>query len=207
LVLAQYGTWSGISFTTVMPPLPGILTWSTSTSGSRLSETEKCRTSYAAAALSSLGTFANLAHVHLWYERAFSHCVAPLGSLEEGIATWAEYATCIGLSLTADDELTVIAPHWLGDLFEMRVRHKPRARKSRDLREPAFIEALARPMAAASHRRLISLDRPERFVGLRRMLDDDGIARMHTAGLEHHAHDTGLSDDLAGMCSIEHGRQ
>lgn len=63
----------------------------------------------------------NQASVHRWYPFP----VAPLSSLEEAIATWPEYATCVGLWLDRDDALHVIAPHGLDDLFGMVVRHNP----------------------------------------------------------------------------------
>jgi uncharacterized protein len=74
----------------------------------------------------------NQAHVHQWYEESFGIAVPALRSLEEGIATWPEYATCVGLSLTAKDELQVMAPHGLTDLFALRVRHNP-ARATADV--------------------------------------------------------------------------
>ncbi|WP_394778283.1 nucleotidyltransferase family protein, partial [Undibacterium sp.] len=67
----------------------------------------------------------NQAAVHIWFERYFGHAVAPLESLEQGIASWPEYATCVGLALDDDDTLQVIAPHGLEDLFSMTVRHNP----------------------------------------------------------------------------------
>lgn len=79
----------------------------------------------------------NQAHVHLWYEQAFGKPVGAVTSLEEGLATWPETATCVGLSLRADDALDVIAPHGLEDLFALRLRHNP-LRVDRDI----FIERI-----------------------------------------------------------------
>lgn len=67
----------------------------------------------------------NQAHVHLWYEQAFGKPVGAVTSLEEGLSTWPEYATCVGLSLGCDDALDVIAPHGLEDLFALRLQHNP----------------------------------------------------------------------------------
>ena len=67
----------------------------------------------------------NQAGVHLWYERHFGFAVPPLASLEEAIATWPEYATCVAVRLTADDRLDIVAPWGLDDLFSMTVRHNP----------------------------------------------------------------------------------
>lgn len=67
----------------------------------------------------------NQAWIHQWFQQRQAQVVAPLQSLAEGIATWPEYATCVGVSLRADDTVEVIAPHGLQDLFELRVRHNP----------------------------------------------------------------------------------
>ncbi|MGG1948711.1 nucleotidyltransferase family protein [Trinickia sp. NRRL B-1857] len=67
----------------------------------------------------------NQAGVHLWYESKFGQAVAPFESLQEAVASWPEVATSVGLTLRADDSIEVIAPHGLGDLFAMVVRHNP----------------------------------------------------------------------------------
>jgi uncharacterized protein len=67
----------------------------------------------------------NQAHVHHWYERVFGISVPVLQSLEDGIASWPEYATCVGLCLTTGGQLEVLAPHGLSDLFALQVRHNP----------------------------------------------------------------------------------
>jgi len=67
----------------------------------------------------------NQAGVHLWFEQFFGHAVEPLPSLQEAVATWPEFATCVGLWLDDDDALHVIAPHGLDDLFAMVVRRNP----------------------------------------------------------------------------------
>lgn len=67
----------------------------------------------------------NQAGVHLWYERDFGFAVPPLSSIEEAIASWPEYATCVAVRLAADDGLDIVAPWGLDDLFSMTVRHNP----------------------------------------------------------------------------------
>lgn len=67
----------------------------------------------------------NQAHVHLWYEKLFGTQVQPLESLEQGIATWPEFATCVGLSLQDNGSISTIAPFGLQDLFELQIRHNP----------------------------------------------------------------------------------
>ena len=63
----------------------------------------------------------NQAAVHRWYPFP----VAPFASLDDALATWPEFGTCVGLWLDWDDELHIIAPHGLDDLFDMVVRHNP----------------------------------------------------------------------------------
>ncbi|USX27006.1 nucleotidyltransferase family protein [Oxalobacteraceae bacterium OTU3CINTB1] len=67
----------------------------------------------------------NQAAVHRWFEEYFGHAVAPLASLQDAIASWPEYATCVGLFLNRDDSIVVIAPHGLDDLFDCVVRRNP----------------------------------------------------------------------------------
>jgi uncharacterized protein len=67
----------------------------------------------------------NQAAVHLWFESYFGHTVSPLRSLEEAVGTWPEYATSVGVFLDSNDEIHVIAPHGLDDLFNCVVRRNP----------------------------------------------------------------------------------
>ena len=68
----------------------------------------------------------NQAGVHLWFEQAFGHRVEPLQSLKEAVASWPETATSVAVTLTGNDEVRVIAPLGLSDLFGMIVRRNPR---------------------------------------------------------------------------------
>ena len=76
----------------------------------------------------------NQANVHLWYESR-GQIVPPLRSLDDGISTWPEFATCVGVYTAADESVHVIAPHGLDDLFELRVRHNPSRASASDFRE------------------------------------------------------------------------
>jgi uncharacterized protein len=67
----------------------------------------------------------NQAGVHTWFEACFGHPVAPLGSLEEAVASWPEYATSVGVRLHPDLSIGIIAPHGLDDLFGCIVRRNP----------------------------------------------------------------------------------
>ena len=67
----------------------------------------------------------NQAAVHLWFEGHFGHAVSALGSLEEAVASWPEYATAVGIVLTEGSAIDIIAPHGLQDLFDIRVQRNP----------------------------------------------------------------------------------
>ena len=67
----------------------------------------------------------NQAAVHLWYEERFGYAVEPLGSTAEGVATWPETATCVGVRLEHDGHLNVVAPHGLDDLLGLVHRRNP----------------------------------------------------------------------------------
>ena len=67
----------------------------------------------------------NQALVHTWFEAFFGHAVPPLPSLEAAVASWPEYATAVGVWLDAADQVQVIAPLGLDDLWCQRVRRNP----------------------------------------------------------------------------------
>jgi hypothetical protein len=67
----------------------------------------------------------NQAAVHLWYARRFGYAVEPLGSTEEGVASWPETATCVGVRLEHDGRLKLVAPHGLDDLLGLVHRRNP----------------------------------------------------------------------------------
>jgi hypothetical protein len=67
----------------------------------------------------------NQAAVHTWFEATFGYPVSPLVSLEDGVASWPEFATSVGITLRDDDSINVIAPYGLDDLFAMVIRRNP----------------------------------------------------------------------------------
>jgi hypothetical protein len=67
----------------------------------------------------------NQAAVHVWYPRAFGVEVAPFQSCAEAVATFPETASCVGVRLLGDEDMLVVAPHGLGDLFGCVCRHNP----------------------------------------------------------------------------------
>lgn len=68
----------------------------------------------------------NQAAVHLWYEDVFGFPVPPFTSSEEAVATWPETATSVAARLLASNELHVVAPCGLADLFGLVLRRNPR---------------------------------------------------------------------------------
>ena len=67
----------------------------------------------------------NQAAVHLWYPRVFGIQVPPFRSSAEAVATFPETASCVGVRLLDDDDLLVVTPHGLDDLFACICRHNP----------------------------------------------------------------------------------
>jgi uncharacterized protein len=81
----------------------------------------------------------NQALVHLWYKEKFGFSVEPLTSLEDAISTWPETAICIGAYLDSNDEIQVIAPYGLNDLFTIVLRRNPK-RVTKEIFEKRIIE-------------------------------------------------------------------
>jgi hypothetical protein len=67
----------------------------------------------------------NQAAVHLWYPQRFGLEVPRFRSTEQAVATYPETATCVGVRLLPDDDMLVVAPHGLDDLFDCICRHNP----------------------------------------------------------------------------------
>jgi uncharacterized protein len=67
----------------------------------------------------------NQAAVHLWYPEKFGSEVPPFRSTAEAVASFPEIASCVGLRLLPDDELLVVAPYGLEDLFGLVCRRNP----------------------------------------------------------------------------------
>lgn len=68
----------------------------------------------------------NQAAVHRWYGEYFGVTVEPLVSVADGVGTWPETATCVGVRLLDDDRLEIVAPLGLGDLLAGVCRRNPR---------------------------------------------------------------------------------
>ncbi|MBC3882169.1 nucleotidyltransferase family protein [Undibacterium sp. LX40W] len=64
----------------------------------------------------------NQATVHWWLSKQNGLAMPPFTSLEDGIASWPETATCVAVSLDHAGNVTIISPLGLADLFDMHVR-------------------------------------------------------------------------------------
>ena len=64
----------------------------------------------------------NQAFVHRWLGRDSGREVSPFGCLLDGVRSWPEIATAVAVRIQPNDELEVLAPFGLGDLFDLVVR-------------------------------------------------------------------------------------
>jgi uncharacterized protein len=68
----------------------------------------------------------NQAAVHPWYEEVYGFSVPALHSSEEAVGTWPETATSVAVRLLSSDQIHIVAPCGLSDLFNMVLRRNPR---------------------------------------------------------------------------------
>ncbi|WP_228258854.1 nucleotidyltransferase family protein [Acinetobacter ihumii] len=68
----------------------------------------------------------NQATVHQWYLKENGEQIAAYCSLSDAISVWPETATAIAIRLRQNDQLEIIAPLGLTDLFELKLRWNPR---------------------------------------------------------------------------------
>ena len=68
----------------------------------------------------------NQAYVHTWYTLENGQSILPYSSLYDALATWPETATAIAVRLLDNNELEIIAPFGLRDLFELKLRWNDR---------------------------------------------------------------------------------
>jgi hypothetical protein len=64
----------------------------------------------------------NQACVHRWMNTNNKTDLAAFQSVEQAIASWPETATCVAVSMGAEEQIKVIAPYGLVDLFELQLR-------------------------------------------------------------------------------------
>jgi hypothetical protein len=63
----------------------------------------------------------NQARVHLWFPEKFGTPFPPLSSAGETLTRYASKTHSVGARLDADDQLTILAPFGLDDLFSFRM--------------------------------------------------------------------------------------
>ena len=68
----------------------------------------------------------NQARVHLWFEGKFGEPYAPLTCSAEALERFVSPVFAVGVRLEPDDQLTIVAPFGLEDLFALRMRPNPR---------------------------------------------------------------------------------
>jgi len=67
----------------------------------------------------------NQARVHLWFEAHFGESYGALASSAEALTRFTSPAFAVGARLEADDQITIVAPFGLDDLFALRIRPNP----------------------------------------------------------------------------------
>ncbi|CAB1220872.1 nucleotidyltransferase family protein [Acinetobacter bouvetii] len=67
----------------------------------------------------------NQALVHQWYRTENGERIAPLQSIAHALSLWPETATAIAVKLTASQQIEIVAPFGLKDLFELNLRWNP----------------------------------------------------------------------------------
>lgn len=68
----------------------------------------------------------NQARVHLWFEGKFGEPYTPLTDSAEALTRFVSPLFAVAVRLEADDDLSVVAPFGLEDLFALRLRPNPR---------------------------------------------------------------------------------
>lgn len=64
----------------------------------------------------------NQAFVHTWYKTDQGCAIAQYSSLIDALSVWVETATAIAVRLLENDDLDIVAPFELNDLFELKLR-------------------------------------------------------------------------------------
>lgn len=64
----------------------------------------------------------NQAWVHLWYKTSSGAQISPLQSIAQALSYWPETATAIAVRLNDQNQLDVVAPFGLNDLFDLKLR-------------------------------------------------------------------------------------
>lgn len=76
--------------------------------------------------LKSMVEVRNQARVHLWFEAHFGEAYTPLAATAEALERFVAPMFAVGARLDEHDQLHVVAPFGLADLFALRLRPNPR---------------------------------------------------------------------------------
>jgi len=69
----------------------------------------------------------NQAIIHRWQSKATGCGIPAYASVAAAMASWPETATAVGVRLTNRGALEFVAPHGMGDLFDLTLRPSPAA--------------------------------------------------------------------------------
>jgi hypothetical protein len=75
--------------------------------------------------LNTLVEVRNQARVHLWFEAHFQEPYAPLNCSDEALSRFVCPAFAVGVRLTGQNQLEIVAPLGLQDIFDMVLRPNP----------------------------------------------------------------------------------
>lgn len=64
----------------------------------------------------------NQATVYHWYKKENGDYIEPLTSIDHALSLWPETATAVAIRLLENNDLEIIAPFGLEDLFELKLR-------------------------------------------------------------------------------------
>lgn len=64
----------------------------------------------------------NQATVHQWYKKDNGDGIEPLSSINHALSLWPETATAVAIRLLENNDLDIIAPFGLDDLFKLKLR-------------------------------------------------------------------------------------
>jgi hypothetical protein len=86
----------------------------------------------------------NQAFVHRWLARDSERETIPFESLLDGVRSWPEIATAVAVRIQPNDELKMLAPFGLGDLFSLVVRPNPQCADPNAYPERVSVKGWAR---------------------------------------------------------------
>lgn len=94
----------------------------------------------------------NQARVHEWLAEAIGQVVSPLTSLDDGLATWPEFATCVGIYLDGDESLSVRTDRRTSLRYCAILLRCPIRRRTGSANPPACSRTAARPLPGVAPR-------------------------------------------------------